>query len=309
MYNKIYLAGHRGFAGSAILRALEKEFPKAKFLTRTKAELDLLNQQKVEDFLLKEKPDLVIIAAAKVGGIMANSTRPAEFLYDNLQIQTNIIHSSYLAKVRKLVFLGSSCIYPRNCPQPMKEEYLMTGDLEPTNYGYAFAKIAGIKMCDTYREQYGCDFTSIQPTNLYGPGDNFDPLTSHAMAALIRKIHEAKINNLSSVSVWGSGKPRREWLYIDDLADALIFVIRNDVKELINIGCGYDFSIQELVNIIAEVIGYKGSFEFDQTKPDGMLRKLLDVSKMKSYGWEAKTEIKEGIRKTYEWFLSSAKSI
>ncbi len=299
---KIYIAGHKGFVGNALLKKMQREYPNAQFLLRSRNELDLLDQKEVFNFLTLQKPDIVIIAAAKVGGIMANMTHQADFIYENLQIQNNLIHGSYLAKVKKLLFLGSSCIYPVGCPQPIKEEYLMTGDVERTNYGYAMAKIAGIKMCEAYKEQYGCNFFAVQPTNLYGIGDDFHPEYSHALAGMMRKIHEAKINNQTEVILWGTGTPRREWLYIDDLIDAIIFLLKNDICELSNIGCGYDFSITELAKIIKDVVKFKGEIKFDTSKPDGVKQKLLNISKMQNLGWTAKTEIKDGISSTYEWF-------
>jgi len=301
---KIYIAGHNGLVGSHLWQRLQEQGYE-NIITKTRAELDLLNQADVLKFFEKEKPDFVFLAAAKVGGIMANMTQQGAFLYENLQIQNNIIQSSYLNGVKKLLFLGSSCIYPRNCPQPMKEEYLMTGDVEPTNYGYAIAKIAGLKMCQSYNEQYGTNYITVMPTNLYGPGDNFDEKHSHAFAGLIRKIHTAKKNGDKEYILWGSGKARREWLHIDDLTDSLIFIFENNITEFTNIGCGYDFSMLELAGKIANIIGFKGEIKLDLSRPDGMPQKLLDVSKINNLGWKAKIDIEEGIRQTYDYFLKT----
>jgi len=300
--SKIYVAGHRGLVGSAILRELQERGYKS-IIKRTSKELDLRNQPSVKKFFEKERPEYVFLAAAKVGGIMANNTYPAEFIYDNLMIQTNIIHFSFEYKVKKLLFLGSSCIYPRDCPQPMKEEYLLSGYPEKTNEPYAIAKIAGIKMCQSYYRQYGANFISVMPTNLYGPNDNFDLETGHAMPALIKKFYEAKINNNPSVEIWGTGKPGREFLYIDDLADACIFLMENyNSPEIINIGVGKDISIKELSELIKNITGYNGEIKFDTRRPDGTPRKLLDVSKINKLGWKAKTSLEEGIRKTILWY-------
>ena len=303
---KIYIAGHRGMVGSAIHRRLKNEGFE-NFVFRTSDELDLRNQHAVADFFAKEKPNHVFLAAAKVGGILANNTYRAEFLYDNLMIQSNVIESAYRANVKKLLFLGSSCIYPKLAPQPLKEEYLLTGLLEHTNEPYAIAKIAGIKMCDAYRSQYGCNFISVMPTNLYGPNDNYDLKTSHVLPALIRKFHEAKINNETEVVVWGSGTPRREFLHADDMADACVYLMKNyDEEGLINIGVGEDLSIKELAELIKEIVGYNGKIVFDITKPDGTPRKLMDVSKLTSIGWKASISLKEGIAQVYkEKFLTA----
>jgi len=300
--SKIYIAGHTGLVGSAILRKLESE-GYSKIILKTRKELDLTNQKMVFDFFESERPEYVFVAAAKVGGIHANSTFPAEFIYQNIMIQSNIIHASYLYKVKKLLFLGSSCIYPKLCPQPIKEEYLLSGPLEPTNEAYSIAKIAGLEMCKFYKRQYGCNFISAMPTNLYGINDNFELNTSHALPALIRKFHEAKIQGKEKVTIWGSGKPRREFLYVDDLADALLFLMDNYDEEIhINIGSGKDVEIEELARIIAKIVGFDGDIEHDYTKPDGTPRKLLDVSRINQLGWKYKTELDEGIKLTYDWF-------
>ena len=297
--DKIYIAGHRGMVGSAIHRRLEKEGFED-FVFRTSDELDLRDQQAVADFFAKEKPAYVFLAAAKVGGILANNTYRAEFLYDNLMIQSNVIENSYRQGVKKLLFLGSSCIYPKLAPQPLKEDYLLTGLLEHTNEPYAIAKIAGIKMCDAYRSQYGCNFISVMPTNLYGPNDNYDLNTSHVLPALIRKFHEAKVQDRPEVIVWGSGTPRREFLHADDMADACVFLMKNyNEQGLINIGVGDDLSIKELAEMIKEITGYKGKLVFDASKPDGTPRKLMDISKLSSLGWKAAIRLKAGIEKTY----------
>lgn len=301
--SKIFVAGHRGLVGSAILRKLQTE-GYSNIVTRTREELDLRDQQAVNRFFEEERPEYVFLAAAKVGGILANSTCPADFIRDNLQIQTNVIDAAYRYGVKKLLFLGSSCIYPRNAPQPMKEEYLLTGSLEPTNEWYAIAKIAGIKMCQAYRRQYGFNAICVMPTNLYGPGDNFDLETSHVIPALIRKFHEAKAEGKSHVVVWGTGKPRREFLYVDDLADALLFLMEHyNSEEIINVGIGKDITIQELAELIREVVGYEGDIVFDLSKPDGVPRKLLDVSRIHALGWQAKTPLREGLEKTYRWYV------
>lgn len=293
--SKIYIAGHRGMVGSAIHRKLEKE-GYTNFIFSTSQELDLRNQEAVADFFAKEKPEYVFLAAAKVGGILANNTYRAEFLYDNLMIQNNVIHQSYVNNVKKLMFLGSSCIYPKMASQPLKEEYLLGGFLEQTNEPYAIAKIAGIKMCENYRTQYDCNFISVMPTNLYGPGDNYDLKKSHVLPALIRKFVEAKQENKPSVEVWGTGSPLREFLYSDDLAEACYFLMQNyDEKEFINIGVGEDISIKDLALLIKKLVGYEGELKFDTSKPDGTPRKLMDVSKIKNLGWEAKTSLEEGI--------------
>lgn len=301
--SKIYVAGHRGLVGSAIVRNLE-ERGFTNIIGKTHKELDLTRQDEVERFFETEKPEFVFLAAAKVGGIHANNTIPAEFIYDNLMIETNIINSAYKNKVKKLLFLGSSCIYPKFAEQPIKEEYLLTGELEPTNEAYAIAKITGIELCKFYRRQYGCDFISAMPTNLYGINDNFDLETSHVLPALIRKFHEAKINNEEEVVMWGTGKPLREFMYVDDLADALVHLMLNYSDEIhVNMGTGKDLTIGELAEIVKEVVGFKGKITNDLTKPDGTPRKLLDVSRLESTGWKYKTELKEGIKKVYEWYL------
>ncbi|MDF2431672.1 MAG: GDP-L-fucose synthase [Mucilaginibacter sp.] len=301
---KIYIAGHRGMVGSAIHRKLEKE-GYINFITRTSDTLDLRDQQQVSDFFAAEKPDYVFLAAAKVGGIVANNTYRAEFLYDNLQIQNNIIHNSYLNGVKKLMFLGSSCIYPKLAPQPLKEEYLLTGLLEPTNEPYAIAKIAGIKMCDAYRSQYGCNFISVMPTNLYGYNDNYHPQNSHVLPALIRRFHEAKEQNVPTVTIWGTGSPKREFLFADDLAEACYYLMQNyDEEGLVNIGTGEDISIKDLALLIKDIIGYQGQIDFDASKPDGTPRKLMDVTKLHSKGWKHTIELEEGIRLAYSDFLT-----
>lgn len=303
--SKIYVAGHRGLVGSAIVRNLE-ERGYTNIIYRTHKELDLTRQVEVEKFFEEEKPEYVFLAAAKVGGIHANNTRPAEFIYDNLMIESNIIHSAYKYGVKKLLFLGSSCIYPKFANQPIKEEYLLTGELEPTNEAYAIAKITGIELCKFYRRQYGCDFISAMPTNLYGINDNFDLETSHVLPALIRKFHEAKINNQEEVVMWGTGKPLREFMYVDDLADALVHLMLNYSDEIhVNMGTGKDLSIGELAQIVKEVVGYEGKIVNDLTKPDGTPRKLLDVSRLEATGWRYKIELREGIEKVYKWYLET----
>ncbi|MEK7203268.1 MAG: GDP-L-fucose synthase [Patescibacteria group bacterium] len=301
--SKIYIAGHRGLVGSAITRKL-KSLGYKNLVLKTKDELNLLDQSAVIDFFNKEKPEFVFLAAAKVGGILANNTYKAQFIYENLQIQNNIIHQSYLNNVKKLLFLGSSCIYPRECSQPIKEEYLLTGPLEPTNEPYAIAKIAGIKMCQSYNCQYNTNFIAVMPTNLYGQGDNFDLNNSHVIPALIKKFHEGKINNSSAAIVWGTGSPKREFLFVDDLADACVFLMNNyNEKEIINIGTGADISIKELAELIKNIVGYKGKINWDLTKPDGTLKKLLDVSKLHNAGWHHKINLEQGIKMTYEWYV------
>ena len=311
---KIYVAGHRGLVGSALMRQLKaKDY--SNIVTRTHAELDLTNQQAVTDFFALEKPEYVILAAAKVGGIHANNTYPADFIQENLAIQTNVIHQSYLNGVKRLLFLGSSCIYPKDCPQPIKEEYLLTGELEPTNRPYALAKIAGIEMCWSYNRQYGTQYLAVMPTNLYGAGDNYHPENSHVIPALIRKFHEAKVNHQPFVTVWGTGTPRREFLYSDDMADACLYLInlpderfksllasgRNDGQPpLVNVGTGQDVTIKELAELIGSVIGYNGELEFDCTKPDGTMRKLMDVSFINSLGWHFTTPFVDGIHLAYQ---------
>jgi GDP-L-fucose synthase len=341
--SRIYVAGHKGLVGSAIFRRLKAE-GYSNLNVRCHQELDLLRQDKVEAFFKREKPEYVFLAAAKVGGILANNSYPAEFIYENLLVEANVIHSAYEAGVRKLLFLGSSCIYPRDCPQPMKEEYLLSGPLEPTNEPYAIAKIAGIRMCQSYNRQYGTRFISVMPTNLYGPGDNFDLETSHVLPALIRKFHEAKTgdwrseiggrkheanehrediaSNLKrsdpltsserserssgspSVTLWGSGTPRREFLHVDDLADACLFLMNHyEDSEIINVGVGKDISISELADLIKDIVGFKGAIRYDRSKPDGTPRKLLDASKLKALGWQPKISLREGIKRTYGWYV------
>ncbi|TAG51774.1 MAG: GDP-L-fucose synthase [Cytophagales bacterium] len=303
--SKIYVAGHRGMVGSAIVRALKlKGFENLIF--RTSKELDLTNQIAVKDFFKSEKPSHVFVAAAKVGGIYANNTFKADFIYQNLMIQNNIIHESHLNSVEKLLFLGSSCIYPKFAEQPIKEEYLLNGKLEDTNEPYAIAKIAGVKMCDAYRAQYNCNFISAMPTNLYGPNDNYDLKNSHVLPALIRKFHDAKVSKSEFVEVWGSGTPRREFLHADDLADACLFLMMNyNDAEAINIGCGTDVTIRELAVLIKKTIGFEGDLKFDNSKPDGTPRKLLDVSKLEKLGWKAKTSLEDGLKLTYKDYLST----
>lgn len=301
--DKIYVAGHRGMVGSAIVRKLEKE-GFVNIVTRSSKELDLRNQGAVNQFFEIEKPQFVVLAAAKVGGILANNTYRAEFLYDNLMIESNIIHASYLHKVEKLLFLGSSCIYPKMAPQPLKEEYLLSGFLENTNEPYAIAKIAGIKLCEAYRDQYGCNFIAGMPTNLYGPNDNYHPQNSHVIPALIRKFHEAKMQNLKSVEIWGTGTPLREFLYVDDLADACYFLLQEyNEKMFVNIGSGTDLSIKELAETIQQVIGFEGELKFDTSKPDGTPRKLMDVTRLMNAGWKPKIGLKEGLQLAYQDFL------
>ncbi|RTH96483.1 GDP-fucose synthetase [Thermus scotoductus] len=299
---KIYVAGHRGLVGSAILRRLQAEGYQ-NLVLRTRKELDLTDQRAVYRFFDEERPEYVFLAAAKVGGILANATYPADFIRENLLIQTNVIDAAYRYGVKKLLFLGSSCIYPKYAPQPMKEEYLLTGPLEPTNEAYAVAKIAGIKMVQAYRRQYGFRGISLMPTNLYGPGDNFDLETSHVIPALIRKFHEAKVVGKGSVMVWGTGTPRREFLHVDDLADAALFLMRYyEGEDIINVGVGEDISIRELAELVAKVVGFQGEIVYDTSKPDGTPRKLLDVSRLFSMGWRPRIPLKEGIEQTYAWF-------
>ncbi len=304
---KVYVAGHQGLVGSAILRKLTSE-GYSNIVTRSFQELDLRDQTAVNEFFKKEQPEYVFLAAAKVGGILANNTYPVDFLRDNLLIQTNVIDAAYRYGSRKLLFLGSSCIYPKFAPQPIKEEYLLTGELEPTNEPYAIAKIAGIKLCQAYNRQYGTNFISVMPTNLYGPGDNFDLETSHVIPALIRKFHESKIKGKDQVVVWGSGKPFREFLHVDDLADACLFLMSNyNSSEIINIGTGKDLSIAELAYLIKDIVGYDGNIIFDTSKPDGTPRKLLDVSKLFNMGWKPRITLEEGIRSTYSWYQEHQK--
>lgn len=299
---KIYIAGHKGLVGSAILWRLQSEGYN-NLIYKTHKDLDLCNQREVESFFKTERPEYVFLAAAKVGGIWANNTYPAEFIYNNLAVQTHVIHNAYLYGVKKLLFLGSSCIYPKLSPQPMKEEYLLTAPLEPTNEPYAIAKIAGIEMCQSYNRQYGTNFISVMPTNLYGPGDNFDLETSHVLPALIRKFHDGKVFG-HPVTIWGTGTPRREFLHVDDLADACLFLMDNYSKsEIINIGAGEDISIRDLAQLIAETVDFTGDVVFDSSRPDGTPRKLLDVSRIHSLGWKAKIGLREGIEETYQWYL------
>ena len=301
--SRIYVAGHHGLVGSAIVRKL-RDSGYENLLLKGYESLDLLRQERVERFFEQERPEYVFLAAARVGGIWANSHFPAEFIYNNLVIETNVIHASYLYGVKKLLFLGSSCIYPKHCPQPMGESSLLSGYLEPTNEPYAVAKIAGIKMCQAYNRQYGTRFISVMPTNLYGPGDNFDLKTSHVLPALIRKFHEAKMKGHQSVEVWGTGTPRREFLYVDDLADACLFLINNyEEDDIINVGVGKDQPILQLAEMVGEVVGFEGDLGFDHTKPDGTPLKLLDISRLTALGWQAQTPLREGIRLAYQWFL------
>lgn len=298
--DKIYIAGHRGMVGSAILRQLKDE-GYTNFILKTSSELDLRNQQAVADFFEQEKPDYVFLAAAKVGGIIANNTYRGDFIYENLMIQNNVIHQSYVNKVKKLMFLGSSCIYPKMAPQPLKEEYILTGELEPTNEPYAIAKIAGIKMCDAYRDQFGCNFISVMPTNLYGPNDNYDLKNSHVLPAMLRKFSTANRNQDASVTIWGTGSPKREFLHVDDLAQACLFLMENyNDSGLVNIGVGDDISILDLAILVKKIVGFEGEILTDPTKPDGTPRKLMDVSKLTSLGWKAKTSLEDGIRKVYD---------
>ena len=306
---KIYIAGHKGMVGSAIYRKLVKE-GFTNFVTRSSSELDLRNQQQVSDFFAQEKPDYVFLAAAKVGGIIANNTYRADFLYDNLQIQNNVIHSAYVNEVEKLMFLGSSCIYPKMAPQPLKEEYLLTGLLESTNEPYAIAKIAGIKMCDAYRDQYGCNYISVMPTNLYGLNDNYHPQTSHVLPALIRRFHEAKEQNAAEVIIWGTGSPKREFLFADDLAEACYYLMQNyNEPGLVNIGTGEDLSIKDLALLVKQIIGFTGEIKFDTAKPDGTPRKLMDVTKLTNAGWKYHTTLEQGIALAYQDFLSKGLSV
>ncbi len=299
---RVWVSGHRGLVGSAVVRRLASE--DCEILTAARQELDQRNQAQVQDWFAQNKPDAVILAAGTVGGIHANSTRPAEFIHDNLVIAANVIDAAYAAGVEKLLYLGSACIYPREAPQPMKEDALLSGPLEPTNQWYAIAKIAGIKMCQAYRLQYGCDFISAQPNNLYGPGDNFDLMSSHVIPALIVKAHNAKGGK--RLEIWGTGKPKREFLYVDDLADALVFLMKHYSDETqINIGTGEEVTIRELAETVSRVVGFTGDLEFDASKPDGAPRKLLDVSLMKSLGWSARTNLEDGLKATYDWYLTS----
>ena len=303
--DKVYVAGHRGLVGAAIVRRLSSE-GYSQLLTRSHKELDLTDQAQVRRLFETERPDFVFLAAGKVGGIHANNAYPADFIRDNLLIQTHVIDAAYQAGVKKLLFLGSSCIYPKLAPQPLKEEYLLTGPLEPTNEWYAVAKIAGIKMCQAYRRQYGFHAISLMPTNLYGPGDNFDLQNSHVLPALLRKFHEAKQAGAPEVTVWGTGTPRREFLHVDDLADAALFLMeRYDGEEMVNVGVGEDVTIRELALLIKEVVGYQGELVFDSSKPDGTPRKLMDVGRLHALGWRARIPLIEGVRATYEWYLAN----
>lgn len=302
--DRIYVAGHRGLVGSAVVRRLEKE-GFGNILTRTSAEMDLRCQQQVDEFFVRQKPDFVFLCAAKVGGIHANSTYPADFIRDNLQIQSNVIDAAYRNATRKLLFLGSSCIYPKFAPQPISEDSLLSSDLEPTNEFYAIAKIAGLKMCAAYRRQYGFDAISLMPTNLYGPGDNYDLENSHVIPALLRKFHEAKVSDAQEVVVWGTGKPRREFMHVDDLADACLYLMRSYSEERhINVGVGEDVSISELASLVGKVVGYRGSIVYDKSKPDGTPRKLLDISLLRDVGWKAGISLEQGLRDTYECFVA-----
>ena len=300
---KIYVAGHNGMVGSALVRHLQAKGYQ-NIITRSRSELDLLGQKSVHDFLKVEQPEYIFMAAAKVGGIQANNTYRADFIYENLSIQTNIIHGAHLAGVKQLCFLGSSCIYPRDCPQPIKEKYLLTGTLESTNEPYAIAKIAGIKLCESYNQQYGRQYVSVMPTNLYGPNDSYDLNNSHVLPALIRKVHEAKCRGEKELVVWGTGKPMREFLYVDDMAEACVFLMENDINDgLFNVGSGVDVTIKELAEIVMKVVGFEGNIVFDISKPDGTPRKLLNVEKLKNLGWQAQTPLREGIAKAYADFL------
>ena len=301
---RVWVAGHRGMAGSAIARRLSRE--DCELVTATRSELDLLHQADVEAWMAAKRIDVVFLAAATVGGILANSTRPAEFLYENLVIETNIIHAARITGVKKLLFLGSSCIYPRMAEQPMREETLLTGALEPTNEWYAIAKIAGIKLCQAYQRQYGCDFVSVMPTNLYGPGDRYDSEGGHVVAALIMKIHAAKMEGRQTVELWGTGNPKREFLFSGDLADACVFVMKNYSGELfLNVGTGHDITILELAQSIAKTVGWHGTFTFDTSKPDGMPRKVMDVSRLRALGWTASTDFEAGMKEAYQWYVAN----
>jgi GDP-L-fucose synthase len=301
---KIYVAGHNGMVGSALVRHLQSKGYQ-NIITRTRSELDLLDQKAVHDFLKTEQPAYIFMAAAKVGGIQANNTYRADFIYENLTIQANIIHGAHLAGVNRLCFLGSSCIYPRDCPQPIKEEYLLTGTLEPTNEPYAIAKIAGIKLCESYNQQYGRQYVSVMPTNLYGPNDSYDLNNSHVLPALIRKVHEAKLRGDKQLVVWGTGKPMREFLYVDDMAEACVFLMENDINDgLFNVGTGVDVTIKELAETVMSVVGFKGEIVFDTTKPDGTPRKLLNVDSLKTLGWQAQTSLRDGIKLAYADYMT-----
>ena len=303
--SKIYVAGHRGLVGSAIVQRLEQE-GYGNLLMRTREELDLKDTRAVDEFFAEQRPDYVFLAAARVGGILANDTHPVEFLRDNLYIELNVIEAAHRHGAKKLLFLGSSCIYPKFAPQPIKEEHLLTGELEPTSEPYAIAKIAGIKLCQAYDREFATDFISVMPTNLYGPGDNFDLETSHVLAAMIRKFHEAKEGGEPRVTVWGTGTPRREFLYVDDLADACVYLMNNySGSEIVNVGVGKDISIAELASLVREVVGYEGEISYDTSRPDGTPRKLLDVSRLAELGWKAKVPLREGVERTYRWFVST----
>jgi len=307
--SSIFIAGHKGFVGNAVLERL-RFLGYKNIIIKNKTELNLLDQSEVNSFFTTTTIDYVILCAAKVGGIAANIKNPASFLYENLQIQNNVIHASYLTKVKKLIFLASSCIYPRNCLQPMKEEYLLQGDFEPTNYGYAMAKAAGVKMCQAYNEQYNANFLAINPSNLYGVGDNFDPETSHAMAALIRKVVTAKQNGDDSIILWGDGSAMREWLYIEDLAEIIVEILEKNISgNMINVGTGKDISMLDLINLIAKIVDYKGEVVLDPSKPNGMPRKVMQIDKMLNLGIKSKTDLVTGIRKTYDWYLRNADKI
>lgn len=304
--SRIYVAGHRGLVGSAIVRRLEADGHE-NILTRARAEVDLTDARQVEAFFEGERPEYVFLAAARVGGILANKTYPVEFLRDNLRIEMNVIEAAYRYGTKKLMFLGSSCIYPKYAPQPMKEEHLLSGELEPTNEPYAIAKIAGIKLCQAYNRQYGTDFVSLMPTNLFGPGDNFNPETSHVLPALIRKFHEAKEHEEPTVTVWGTGEPRREFLHVDDLAEACSYLMNSpSTDDIVNVGVGKDISIGELADLVKDVVGYEGRIVYDRSMPDGTPRKLLDVSRLRRLGWRAKISLREGIEQTYAWFTESS---
>jgi len=303
--DKIFVAGHRGLVGSAIVRRLEADGFE-RLVTRSRAELDLASETAVSAFFARERPEIVILAAAKVGGIKANNEQPVEFLLENLRLQNNALSAAHANGVRKLLFLGSSCIYPKHAAQPIREDALLTGPLEPTNDAYAIAKIAGIRLCQAYASEYGENYISAMPTNLFGPHDNFDLASSHVLPALLRKAHEAKANGADEISVWGTGTPRREFLHVDDMADACVFLLQNhDSPEIVNVGCGKDISIRELVELICEVVGFEGALNFDASKPDGTPRKLLDVSKLNAMGWQARISLREGIARTYRWFLEN----
>lgn len=302
---KIYLAGHQGLVGGAILRQLQEQ-GFHNLIYRTSQEVDLRDQKAARTFFSQERPEYVFLAAARVGGIHANMTHPAEFIYDNLMIQTNVLHEAYLNKVKRLLNLGSSCVYPKFCPQPMKEEYLLTGKLEPTNEAYAVAKLAGLAMCQAYHQQYNLDFIAVMPTNIYGPGDNFDPLESHVIPALIRRFHAAQVKGEPETVIWGTGTPRREFLFVDDLAEACLFLMQNYQEAgIINVGIGQDLTIRDLALMVAEIVGFQGRLVFDPSYPDGTPRKLLDVSRIRRLGWRARTSLQEGLQKTYAWFLQS----